>query len=81
MLSDRIIDAAETTETDTIEEEEETMTYSVYTDIWGICRENVSLEKAREVAEIYQGEGRDWEIRDDDTGEVIESYYKEDEEE
>ena len=57
------------------------MTYSVYTDIWGICRENVSLEKAREVAEIYEGEGRDWEIRDDDTGEVIESYYKEDEEE
>jgi len=58
------------------EEEEETM-YTIYTEIELMYTQHIdSLEGAREIAAVYEREGHDWEIRDEETGETIDSYSR-----
>ena len=75
------LDAPETTETETIEEEDVTM-YSIFTEIENLNRQHIdSLDEAREIAEAYGAQGHDWEIRDEETGETVDSHIRDNEEE
>lgn len=71
----------ETTETTETDEEDDTM-YSIFTEIENMntCHIN-GLEEAREIAATYRAQGHDYEIRDEETGETVDSYIRDDEEE
>ena len=77
-LYDETLEALEATDT---EEEEDKHMYSVFTEIELLNTQHVdSLDDAREIAAAYQAQGHDYEIRDEETGETIDSFIRDDDE-
>lgn len=80
-LYQETMEALEATETTETEEEDDTM-YSIFTEIENLNTRHInSLEEAREIAATYRAQGHDYEIRDEETGETVDSYIRDDEEE
>lgn len=76
------LEATETTETETETEEDDDTMYSIFTEIENMNTRHISsLEEAREIAATYRAQGHDYEIRDEETGETVDSYIHDDEEE